>query len=403
MKFILVLICVLLQTSLSFGQECPRPSAIDDILTCIKQKHYLVRTRNLDAANSRRMGDVLGRRPNPILSIQSAHGADGAEETQIILAQEIDLGGKLSALRKKGELIHKVKLNELAATQEDVVREVLLNIHHLIHLKETLNVTSEVRESLSKVILALKRRPVLTPEQEASLINFVIQKAEVDTQIALLQDEEKQVLLFFVINSGYSRETILSVMENHTHSLELVTNREKGSLNLEKLMLKTKIAQQELALQKGISWEGIYFGPMYMEDASGESANRLFGAQLTLPLPIWQRNDAGRAQAKTILDSSLNQFSFIKAKEDAEKESVKDRISGLKLLLNDLPSRPSLLKSHKRMQGLYSKGLVSPASFLEANRALRDLTATRLELEEKILLLQIEYHHLNGRLNEVHI
>jgi hypothetical protein len=192
-------------------------------------------------------------------------------------------------------------------------------------------------------------------------------------------------------------------MEDHYHSLELDITQNKDSLNLERIILDTKIAEQEFNVQKGVTWEGVSIGPMFMEDVTDEFSDKLYGFQLTMPIPLWQVNGAARAMSNVRWQNLKSQFNFIKDKEQKEKASLKERISELNILLTKLPSRESLFKSHKRIQAIYGQGLVSPASFLEANRVWRDQTATRLELEEKILVLQIEYYRLNGQLNEVHI
>lgn len=400
-KFILVA-AIIFTSPLTQGQTCPEPSKLDDILSCLKDNHYLVRVRNFEVESTSHLEKAMGQRPNPVLDIQTVHAGD-ARQTQIILAQEIDVAGRLRALRNQGRLLHTSSRLQKSITQEEVVEAVLLNIHHLIHVLETLRVNTEVHSSLNSVIGALRRRPALSPEQEASLLNFDLQRAEVRNIIALLEDEEEEALLFFYLNGGYRKEQVLKVMEDHHHPLALLSSQDSISLNLERLGLETKLAKEELALQKANVWDGIAIGPMYMDDNMESISERLYGVAFTMPIPVWQTNGANRARAQVALGNSEKQFNLFRQKETLERDSLVARIEKLKSNLAKLPRASELSGSHKKVEGLYSRGLISSTIYLDSHRIWRDVSSSKLELEEKILRLTIQYYRLSGKLNEVHL
>ncbi len=394
---------LLLSPILLYAQEsCPVPKGLNDILDCLKDRHQLILLKDLEVKNTENLDKVMGQRPNPILDVQTVH-AKNARQTQLILAQELDFGGKLKALRSKGSLIHQIKQHELAMTKQDVIEEVLLSIHHLLHLNETLAVNREVNSSLGSVISALKKRPALAPEQEASLLNFKLQQAEVNNIMGLLTDQEEEILLFFMVSGGYQKADLLNVMKNHYHPLEINRAPEKLSLNLERLGLETKMAEKELDLQKSIPWEGISFGPMFMHDKMAINSEKLYGVAFTMPMPFWQTNQAGKTMASRAYASSNTQFSLFKQKENLQKDSFLDRIENLKNTLSKLPKKDELLKTHQRVERLYIRGLITPTTFLDSHRIWRDVISSKLELEEKILKLSIDYYKLTGKLNEVHL
>lgn len=397
-----LMVAMIMQSSLSLAQSCPEPKQLDDILSCLKTNHYLVQLKDFEVQNSSNLEKALGQRPNPMLDVQTVH-AGNARQTQIILSQELDLGGKLSALREQGKIIHTVNKVQKSITQEEIVQTVLMNIHHLIHLNETLRVNKEVFSSLHSVIKILRKRPVLNPEQEASLLNFDLQRAEVRNLIALLEDEEEEVLLFFFLNGGYKKEQVLKVMEDHYHPIELIDSPQTSSLNLERLGLETRLAKEELELQKANAWNGISIGPMFMDDKIDEFSEKLYGVSFTMPIPIWQVNGANKARAQVAYSNTRKQFDLFRKKESIEKDVLTERISKLKESLSKLPKASELASSHKRVEKLYSQGLISPTIFLDSHRIWRDVTASKLELEEKILSLTIEYYRLVGKLNEVHL
>lgn len=394
---------VMLSPILAYAQEsCPVPKNLNDILECLKESHQLILLKDLEVKSTQDLDKVMGQRPNPILDVQTVHAGD-ARQTQIILAQELDFGGKLKALSSKGTLLHQIKQNELAITKEDVIQEVLLNIHHLLHLNETLKVNREVNSSLGSVVAALRKRPALNPEQEASLLNFKLQQAEVNNIISLLTDQEDEILLFFTVNGGYRKEDILNIMEDHYHPLEINRSSERLSLNLERLGLETKMAEKELDLQKAIPWEGISIGPMFMDDKLDGFSAKLYGVAFTMPIPVWQSNKAGKAMASIAYANTNTQFSLFKKKENFRKDSFLSRIESLKNTLSKLPKEDELLKTHQRVERLYNQGLITSTSFLDSHRIWRDVISSKLELEEKILKLSIDYYKLTGKLNEVHL
>jgi cobalt-zinc-cadmium efflux system outer membrane protein len=401
-KLLIALALALSGLSDAYSSACPSPQELDDILDCLKDKHTLVLTKNFQAQSLENLHEVMGQWPNPILDVQSVHSGS-SRQTQVVLTQKIDLAGKLEALREKGKLIYEVSKNQLEVTKEDVIEQVLLNIHHIMHVHETLIVNKEILQSLSKVISALKRRPALNPEQEASLMNFKLQEGEVRNIIALLEDEEEEILLFFALNGGYSKSDVLKVMEDHGHSLEVSRSKEGLSLNLLRLGLETKLAEKELKLQNAIVYEDISIGPIFMNEDFKTDSEKLFGVAVNIPLPLWQSNGAGKAMARTSLRNSKLQYNLFKEKEDLHKRSLLERIDNLKENLKLLPKEEELMKTHLRVERLYSQGLISPSSFLDSHRIWRDVTSSKLELEEKILKLKISYYRLIGQLNEVHL
>ena len=388
---------------LAFGQEsCPVPNTLNDILECLKDRHQIIRLKNLNVQSTQDLSKVMGQTPNPVLDVQTVHSGNN-RQTQIILGQELDLGGKLKALRAKGSLIHQMNQNELAITKEDVIEEVLLNLHHLMHLNTTVAVNREIIASLGSVVNVLKKRPALNPEQEASLLNFNLQQAELNNIMGLLLDQEEEILMFFTINGGYQKQDIIKVMEDHYHPLEVNRTAETLSLNLERLGLEAKMAEKELDLQKAVPWQGISIGPMFMEDKLEVISEKLYGVAFTMPIPVWQTNSAGKAMA-TIQHKNTNiQYSMFKKKEEIQKDSFLSRIDSLKSTLDKLPSETALLKSHQRIERLYTQGLITPTSFLDSHRIWRDVVSSKLELEEKILKLSIDYYRITGKLNEVHL
>ncbi|GEM_PF-3468927 len=400
---LIILVLVLMASMAGQAQEaCPTPNSLNDILECMKERHQLVLLKDLEVTATSNLSKALGQRPNPVLGLETVH-AKGERQTQITLTQELDLGGKRNSLQTKGSIIHEAKKNELRITKEQIIEEVLLNIHHLLHLNETLEVNREVSESLSDVMKALKKRPVLAPEQEASLLNFRLQQAEVNNIIVLQEDEEEEILLFFLLNGGYKKEDVLRVMKGHHHPLEVNRRSHNLSLNLQRLGFETKLAQEELNFQKALPWEGITIGPMFMDDKMGGVSEKLYGLSLTIPIPAWQTNKAGKSLASINVSNFKTKFDLLKRKEELQKDSLDERIKGLKATLRNLPSNKELLKTHERIEKLYSQGLISPTSFLESHRIWRDVISSKLELEEKILRLSIEYYRLSGTLNEVHL
>lgn len=397
----LVGLLLVVMSEMAFSEACRKPQELNDVLECLKNKHKLVLLKSLEVENTEQLGDALGQIPNPTLSVQSVVSRR-ANETEVNLMQNVDLGGRLDALEGKGKLIHALKKNELALTKEEVIQEVLLNIHHLTHLHETLKVNREILSSLNKVMGALKGRPALTPEQEASLLNFKLQEGEVRNVIALLEDEEEEVLLFFLVNGGYTKKEMLSVMEDHAHELH-IKDDQGFSLTLNRLALETKLAEKELTLARAQVFEDIKIGPRYLLEGTDRRDENLFGIAVQIPLPLWNTNSAGKALARTTLLNAQKNFNILKDQEDLKKDSLKERIKKLSASLKLLPERKELIRTHARVEKLYTRGLISPSSFLDSHRIWRDVTSSRLELEEKILQLNIAYYRLIGKLNEVHL
>lgn len=392
---------ILLVSVQAFAQECPAPKRLNDILSCLKENHYLIQVDKFNVNETRRLGETLGRRPNPILGIETAHGKDSSKQTQVTLSQELDLGGKLSSLKKQGQVTHELVKNKLLLTREDIIQTVLLNLHHYLHIKETLLIDYKVKNSLERVISKLDKRPALNPEQEISKQNFKKQLSEVGNKIFLLEDLQEELLVFFIVNGGYSRSQLVNVMKGEFHTMELKEDYSAESFKLDQIGLRTKLATQELKFEEGRVWEGVSIGAVFMDEKMDGFNEKLYGIGITIPIPLWQTNQAGKAQATLKLENAKRKYSLLKKKENLEKETLLVRIEKLKKHLRGLPSESELTSDYVRSESLYSKGLIAPYTYLDSLRMWREITASRLELEEKILQLSIDYYKRIGKLIEV--
>lgn len=402
MMYLYMLMAFLLSSNLAWAGACPKPKELDDVLVCLKENHYLVQQKKSELNVSSHLAKSLSPRINPVLEIESLRKS-GASQTQVSLTQELDLGGRINVLKKQGMLIHSINEVSKSIVQDDVIEAVLLNIHHLLHLHETIKLNEEFLKSLESVISGLSKRVVLSPEQEVSLINFKIQRAEVINVLSLLEDQQSELLLFFYLNGGYEKDDMLAVMDDHHHPMELKRDSNGLSLNLKKLGLQTKLSEQEFKLQKASLWSGISIGPTYSYENMGDSKGALFGISLSMPLPIWNTFKSQKEHAQAALMNSQKEFDLTKRKEEVERKFLDKRIRKLKESLGKMPKKNELIRSHRRMEELFSQGVITSSIFLDSHRIWRDVISSELELEEQVLRLTISYYRLNSELSEVHL
>ena len=124
---------------------------------------------------------------------------------------------------------------------------------------------------------------------------------------------------------------------------------------------------------------------MVQLNVDGPNRSALYGASLTLPLPIWNLNEYGRGATSAHLDAASLHYEFRKNSELDVRNRMLDAYQDAVRALAGTPTSDELVEKTRNVEAKFFQGLVASSLVIEAHRSILDLERTRNETEMRAL------------------
>ena len=249
------------------------------------------------------------QRPNPQLNFTTNHGNRNEfsqSETTGSLQYVFELGNKRGSRVNKAKSVKELGETRINNRADEITVEAIIEIERLIQVVTLIDLYLESLDVFKKMSDTLKQNNSLSPEQQIQLDIVDIEVSKHQLRIAKLESEKSEI------------KTHLEYLSNSTCSISIskfryaVPEQIEMNLGLSKIpkfkVLENQIqlAEKNLNLEKSLSYPDLKIGPSFqIEDSRGPAAN-MFGFQLTLDLPILNRNAGGvelaSREKKLVLD-----------------------------------------------------------------------------------------------------
>lgn len=401
---ILLCFCFAHWSLAAFADEaCPsRFSSAQDVISCAEVRSPDVQRALLELNLAKARVGAASQWKNPELSGDSFQGKVGGQnssETEIGLGVPVELGGKISARKAVAEggvaqteaALYDVRSKARAAT--------MLKLHRARQLYHEQEVIDESVATFAKLISQYAKRPKLSPEQELSVAVFRMAKSENDLRKSELQDELTALDSFFRISIGAGLESIKAVLPPSPKSWPKIDGAGKAGASPQFQLLEAdlKTAQAELSLAKSESWPTVVLGPSVKIQSGGGNSDQIYGVNLSLPLPLFNMNGAGRtaAAAGVKLFEARRDLGSMELERRREELLMSYRQSIA--VLDSTLSHQEIEKKHSDAEKLFLRGIVPSSLVIEAHRSFVELERSRNERELKALESILSIYSLDGK------
>lgn len=385
------------------ANECPELNSYRDLIACIAVRSPNIRRTDIEVQIAEAEVDRAGQFANPELATRNLWATGGssrsdfANETQLLFP--LQLGGKRSARGQVARAQRDSAASLAQSTREKTLVESAQALHRLRQLETEVYLATEAIERFERIIGAFRRRPQLNPEQSVSLTTFKYALEEEKQKRAQGLAEQSSILSDLSVILGQkilAKKEIFPKLPDKWPSVERQALDNSAELKFARARSEEASAQRELA--RAEAWPDLKIGPSYERMPDRDRTEERIGLGLSLELPLFNRNQAGKRSAELSREAAMLESEFVTKAGSAKLDNLIEQYSLITKALASAPSQSELEKGHRAFETQFSRGLVSYSLIIEAHRQLHDTVETKHKQEITALNLLWSIYKLTGRL-----
>jgi cobalt-zinc-cadmium efflux system outer membrane protein len=388
------------------AEKAPCPPFVNpqDVLACVLQNHPDVLRAEAETANLDAFDAFARQRPNPELDTETVFNNEKDEAAltaQASYLHTFELGGKRRHRLDRAQAQKTALFARTQRTRDEVALTTVLNLYRLRHLQTELHAVEEAQHTFGTIIGQYKGRRQLSPEQQVGLNVFLLAQSDYTLRKSRLLQEQRALKQYFDLATRADFEAILKSLPTpkiHWPTL-LAAPALAGALRQE-AQADLALSQAEMSLANSTARPDLKLGPVAGIESGRGRNNQSFGGALSLPLPLYQRNQGARALAENDLRRAEVHLAQRDRELSAEWRTWLDIYQNAVDALRDMPTLAHMEKQHQGMERLFERGLVESALVIEAHRQMTDFTESLNTQELRALEALWSLYTLQGRATE---
>jgi cobalt-zinc-cadmium efflux system outer membrane protein len=394
------LLSLLTLSASSAENGCPAQTA-HDVIACVLARHPDVLRAQSEVWVAAFLPGAAGQRPNPELDSQvTAFGkaeVQPALTTEANLVHTFELGDKRHHRLKRAEARQSAAQARLRRTREQLAVEGVLKLHRLRQIISERRAIEESMTSFSDIVRSLQSRPRRSGDQDVSLQVFLLAKTDYEFQVASLEQEENALTLWFTLATGLAKPAILAALPQESLQWpEVSTGPVTANGVLQIAAARTAESKANLAMAESQAWPDLKAGPrVEVESGNGESTLG-GGAALSLPLPLYQRNQGERRVASAEAEQATLNLQLTKRELDTERQRWLAAYHSFVEAWRRSPGPDEMEKRHRTFEIEFHRGLIPASLTVEAHRQMVEFTKARHEIELRAIEALWSLYALDG-------
>lgn len=383
---------------------CPQPRSAQEVLDCALRNHPSIRRATAALAQADYLESIARQRPNPELEAREIRGKSGDEsldKAEGSLRHTFELGGKRRSRAERARADRRFVAADVLKVKEDVAAEIVLALHRLRQSQAEIAILQTTEASLRAIQAQLRTRPRLTPEQEASLEVFQLAEADAKLRSAALEGERAALVRGVELALSRSFEPAPILLPRPRESWpalpDVSPSRFAGSESL-RAEAEMEGARADLSVARGSSFPDLKIGPAVERDAEGSNVKQAYGLSLGLPLPLYQRNAAGREYAARGVQAAQIGNAAAQARLEAERQAELARYRAAVDALQAGVPAGAIEEKLRRAQERSRRGLIPSSLIVESYRQIFELTRNRHDAELSAVRSLWRIYAIEGRI-----
>lgn len=385
----------------SQSEICPSPKQPNDILKCLQSKHPEIQSEDTISEVSDRLARQGSAWKNPDVSLESVRGKNLGSTvvtTEVRISQAIELSGKRSARKSIGEALGDGFKAESLGKLEEVTLNGIRSLYRLTQINDEISKVEESIQRFKTIKNQYLARPQLNPEQEVTSGLIQLAVSEFEIKLNHLQTEKKRILTELSSSTGLTASSIEKNLPSVKTNWPETPNfeGEMRSSTLLKSKAQLNLAEGELKEARAMAWPEFTVSLIGADNIDGSLQYQTYGAAISLPLPLFQRNEGEKSLKSSQYSKALKLHrKNIERQENDLKNLIQVYETSVKNLKNT-PSSQSVDNKHKKAESLFSRGMIAGPLIIETHRQLIEYTQSRNEEELKALEALWSLYLLNG-------
>jgi hypothetical protein len=249
------------------------------------------------------------------------------------------------------------------------------------------------------MIAQYKRIGRMNPEQEISVNIFTMASEEVRLKLQRLKNEKEKILSEFEVITQSTFRPKSNQLPPVDHKWpELTSFQTKGVLQKE-AALKVDESNKNFKLESAEAWPDLSVGPRVLT-SPGPQGGTLWGAAVSLNLPVFNRNGGGKQKALAQKRKSELRNSLINRRVTVEAKLLKNTYNRSSESYTRALASNKVQKKHARIHKMIKRGVVSPPLVIELHRQAIEFYEALHQQELEAVRARWLYYSLFSNLNQ---
>ncbi len=394
------------ETESNPAEVCGAINSPKDLLRCALQKHPLVLRAEALRHRSAKAESRASAFPNPEASTTTTYGKSLGDKLwtfEASLDQKLEIGGKRSARIQAARAEVEQVEGDYRKAQEEAFLDTIHNLNRHRQIHEELAIVDEAISAFQRVANLYRNRGRLSAEQEVSAEVFTLALGEHKMRRSKLLGEKAEVKkhLELIIGQSLSEdERLMPPFRKVWPTVSELGPEQMKNGALLSAAAEVRATEAEWKAARAESWPDLTVGPVFSWDREGPSDVYRYGLNLSLPLPFWNWNRAGRAYAERAHVAAQQNYQLTITETKSERSQRLEEYRSIIEAITMLTDLKDLEKKHARIERLFEQGLVSTSLFIEAHRQIQEFASTRNEQEHEANEALWKIYAMDGKMFE---
>ncbi|OGH01703.1 MAG: hypothetical protein A2600_06350 [Candidatus Lambdaproteobacteria bacterium RIFOXYD1_FULL_56_27] len=335
---------------------------------------------------------IAGQRSNPRVEFALEGLGSKNSRQEISYVHPIELGGAKEARLSIARAEQRLADSDAERQRAQISLEVAHNLYRVRQIEEQLVQAQENIESFDVLAAKLQQFKGLNAEQKlsASAYRFALQEARL--QQHRLLEERRQMQSYFAAIHGSDFQVKKTQLPRPVANWPEVELLPLQSPELEWSKAAIALAEGQLQAAESSAWGNLEIAPTLIQETQNGTTYNNVGVKVSIPLPLYQSNQAGKLKAKYQQDLTQDlamqkeqELSILYRQYLADYEQMKRQWA-------TLPSHLEVQQQHEELHSGMQRGVLPTALVIEIHRQLLALLEQRhaLELDGVTHLIQLK-------------
>lgn len=383
--FVLIFNCISLSAYASV--DCGKLSTTKSFYECALQSDPSFQASLLTKKSASASRDAISKWPNPKLEAKSISGENAGESigsTELSLSLSIsDLLVKRPALSRSGRSEEKLLTVEGEENEFKSKTQLIRDLFRYRQAQDELELVNEAISAFKKIEKQFRSRSARGPEQEITLSLVELAQGDYHLRKNHLSVELNEILVKFkgIFGSNFSFKNEWLPQLRQTWPAINQSLISKYTFELRKYEAEKEKHEAERDLASAEAWPNIEAGPVVERSTEGPTQFTSTGFSVSVDVPIFNWNGGARALSKANYEKAKLNYEYALRKADLERELLIHKFTSAVDSLKESTNSDSLHRKHAHIDRLFSQGLTSGATVIEAHRQIGEFTESQHEHE----------------------
>jgi cobalt-zinc-cadmium efflux system outer membrane protein len=359
----------------------------------------------LDEARGRLLG--AGRLPNPELEIEFSQNPRMPERTfEVGFMQRFPLTGRLrfekavsrAQLAAADAEIRDAERRLIAEVRTAAVKLLALRAQQELRAQQLTN-SREQTEFITRRVATGEVAAVDATQTQLETQQLTVELLQLEASAATLRGELRPLL-------GFAGEDDIEITGSLAPPGAMPGRGATGPIrgDLAAVQHQAEAARESLSLARAQKWQdigaGLFAGADRMEDApEGFSNDYFLGFRLSVPLPLWNKNEGGIAEATAAAARAGREIDALTLSIRAEAEAARTEMATLTRLVAAMDGGllPMAAQVEEQLRNTYATGQTPLTEVLRARSRRLELSQRRVDALRDYHLARVRYDAAVGR------